>query len=201
MMENQKITIGYESNVPINLDDVLYLVEIADNGHKTFFRNCRVCGGTRSLTVNGVTFACPCCNHEEQAITVHKFIVRRYRVHKIEVEKGTDTWKPSNYKTVQFHIYKKTDRSHWCTTSRRLPYGDINPAEPLRCDTPVLRTMRLLLRRRRLLMPESAKNFLPTIRYTERITKCLILQGSKMIKNQIRRHYERVSWAEKGSLC
>lgn len=75
---NQSLTINYRSSVPLNMDDVVYIVETDDNGHKTFFQKCRVCGGERKLTINGVTFDCPCCRTEEKALTVHKFVVHRY---------------------------------------------------------------------------------------------------------------------------
>lgn len=89
------------------------------------------------MTINGVTFRCPCCEHEQKAITVYKYIVRRYRVHKVEVSKGTETWKPSDFQTVKFGIYKKSGRGYWSTTARELRNVDINPAEPLHYDDPV----------------------------------------------------------------
>lgn len=133
---NQTLTIHYQNDVPLNLDDVVYIVENASNGSATFYQKCRVCGGTHSLTVNDVTFACPCCRNEEAAITVHKYVVRRYRVFKVEVEKGIDTWKPSSYQTVRFYAHQKTDRGHWCTYTRQLSYDEINPAEPLHRSNP-----------------------------------------------------------------
>ncbi len=144
---NQTLTIHYQNDVPLNLDDVLYIVEIADTGNssKTFYQTCRVCGGKRELTINGVSFACPCCNAEQKAITVHKYIVRRYRVYKVEVAKSTETWKPANYTSVKFSIYKKSGRGYWSTTARELPYGGINPAEPLRHDNPVFTDYALAL--------------------------------------------------------
>ena len=136
---NQTLTIHYQADVPLKLDDVLYIVEIPEygRGSKTFTRTCRVCGGKQELTINGVTFRCPCCENEQKALTVHKYIVRRYRVYKVEVSKSTETWKPSDYITVKFSIYKKHGRGNYSTTVRALPYGGINPAEPLRHDDPV----------------------------------------------------------------
>ena len=136
---NQTLTIHYQADVPLKLDDVLYIVEITEygRGSKTFTRTCRVCGGKQELTINGVTFRCPCCENEQKALTVHKYIVRRYRVYKVEVSKSTETWKPSDYITVKFSIYKKHGRGNYSTTVRALPYGGINPAEPLRPDDPV----------------------------------------------------------------
>ena len=136
---NQTLTINYQADAPLKLDDVLYIVEIADSGQhsKTFYQTCRVCGGKRELTINGVTFRCPCCESEQKAITVYKYIVRRCRVHKVKVSKSTETWKPSEYQTVKFGIYKKSGRGYWSTTARELYREDINPAEPLRRDNPV----------------------------------------------------------------
>lgn len=135
---NQTLTINYQADVPLKLDDVLYIVETPDSGgSKTFTQTCRVCGGKRELTINGVTFRCPCCDHEQKVLVVHKYIVRRYRVYKVEVSKSTETWKPSNYINVKFEIYKKSGRRYCSTTARSLRYGDINPAEPLHHNAPV----------------------------------------------------------------
>lgn len=136
---NQTLTIHYQNDVPLKLDDVLYIVENSDAGNssKTFYQTCRVCGGKRELTINGITFRCPCCEREQEAITVHKYIVRRYRVYKVEVSKSTDTWKPADSQRVEFSLYKKCGRGYFSTTTRKLPYGEINPAEPLRRNDPV----------------------------------------------------------------
>ena len=135
----QTLTINYQADVPLKMDDVLYVVETTDDGRgsKTFYQTCRVCGGKRELTINGATFRCPCCEHEQKSITVHKYIVRRHRVHKVEVSKGTDTWKPSNFQTVKFGLYKKSGRGYFSTTTREIRNPDINPAEPLRYDDPI----------------------------------------------------------------
>ncbi len=127
---NQTLTFNYKNAIPFNLDDVVYLVEKVENGSRTFYQKCRVCGGTRELTINGVSFCCPCCHAEEKAITIYKYVVRRYRVHKVEIEKSTDTWKPSEYQTVTFYIYTKNDRGHWYSATRRMPSW-INPTDPL----------------------------------------------------------------------
>ncbi len=44
---NQTLTIHYQNDVPLNLDDVVYIVETASNGSATFYQKCRVCGGKR----------------------------------------------------------------------------------------------------------------------------------------------------------
>lgn len=136
---NQTLTINYQSDVPLKLDDVLYIVETPDNGRgsKTFTQTCRVCEGKRELTINGVTFRCPRCEYEQKALTVHKYIVRRYRVYKVEAAKSAETWKPSDYMDVRFGIYKKCGRGYGSTIAHTLQYGDINPAEPLRSERPV----------------------------------------------------------------
>ncbi|MCX4313857.1 MAG: hypothetical protein OSJ83_08415, partial [Clostridia bacterium] len=54
----QTATIRYAAPRPVNIGDVFYRVERGEAQH--FREPCRVCGDKRKLTVNGVTFNCPC---------------------------------------------------------------------------------------------------------------------------------------------
>ncbi len=108
---HQTATVHYTAPRPVNIGDVFYKIE--RDASKSFYEPCRVCGDKRKLTVNGVTFACPCCNTGKQAITVHSYAVRRYRVFCIKSETGTNDWKPSNYRDTEFSAYRKVGGGHY----------------------------------------------------------------------------------------
>lgn len=107
----QTATIRYDAPRPVNIGDVFYCVEAAEA--KNFYEPCRVCGDKRELTINGVTFACPCCNTGKQAIHIQNYAVRRYRIYDIEDKVDTLDWKPSDWHTVKFIAYRKVGGGHW----------------------------------------------------------------------------------------
>lgn len=101
----QTATVNYVAPRPINLGDVFYTVEKVKT--EDFREPCRVCGGKLELTVNGVTFRCPCCGNGKEVISIHIYAVRRYRIYRIEDEIGTLDWKLSDRHTVEFSAYRK----------------------------------------------------------------------------------------------
>lgn len=109
--QQQTATIHYTAPRPVNIGNVFYTVENAET--KDFYEPCRVCGDKRELTLNGVTFKCPCCNTGKQAIHIHNYAVRRFRVHHIEDAVGTLDWKPSDWHTVKFYAYRKIGGGHY----------------------------------------------------------------------------------------
>ncbi len=58
--KQQTATVAYNAPRPVNIGDVFYM--IAQGETKQFYEPCKVCNDTHSVTVNGVTFGCPCCN-------------------------------------------------------------------------------------------------------------------------------------------
>ena len=109
--QHQTAVINYTAPRPVNIGNVFYTVEEAEG--KNFYEPCRVCGDKRELTVNGVTFKCPCCDTGKQAIHIHNYAVRRYRVYDIEDKVDTLEWKPSDWHTVKFIAYRKIGGGHY----------------------------------------------------------------------------------------
>ncbi len=107
----QTATINYVAPRPVNIGNVFYTVECAET--KDFYEPCRVCGDKRELTVNGVTFKCPCCDMGKQAIHIRNYAVRRYRIYNIEDTVDTLDWKPSDWHTVKFIAYRKIGGGHY----------------------------------------------------------------------------------------
>ena len=102
--QKQTATITYDAPRAVNIGDVFYRVERGNSVH--FREPCRVCGDKRELTVNGVTFKCPCCNSENTAISVAPYFVRRYRVNEIKENALDRDWKLGD-RYVYFHFYRK----------------------------------------------------------------------------------------------
>lgn len=103
--QTQSAVFNYTAPRAVRIGDVFYRIE---SGESVYFREpCKVCDGTGQLTVRGVTFKCPCCDTQKEVISIHKYVVRRYRVYKITQEAGTSEWKPCDYKDVTFSLYRK----------------------------------------------------------------------------------------------
>ena len=103
--QTQSAVFNYTAPRAVRMGDVFYRVE---SGESVYFREpCKVCDGTRQLTVKGVTFKCPCCDAQKEVISIHKYVVRRYRVYKIAQEAGTSEWKPCDFKDITFSLYRK----------------------------------------------------------------------------------------------
>lgn len=105
----QTATITYTAPRPVNIGDVFYRVERGEAQH--FHTPCRVCGDKRNLTINGVTFRCPCCDMEKTAISVAPYVVRRYRVNVIKEEALDHEWKMGE-SYVHFRFYRKVGRGY-----------------------------------------------------------------------------------------
>lgn len=113
--QQQTATITYSAPRAVNIGDVFYCVERGDSVH--FRGPCRVCGDKRELTVNGVTFKCPCCDTEKTTISVAPYFVRRYRVNEIRERALNDYWKLGD-RYVHFRFYRKVGGGrvygYWC---------------------------------------------------------------------------------------
>lgn len=102
-------TITYTAPRAVNIGDVFYRVE---RGTPQYFHEpCRVCGDKRELTINGVTFKCPCCNMEKTTINIAPYIVRRYRVNVIKEEALDHEWKTGD-RYVHFELYRKVGHGY-----------------------------------------------------------------------------------------
>lgn len=103
--QTQSAVFNYTAPRAVRMGDVFYRVE---SGESVYFREpCKVCDGTGQLTVKGVTFKCPCCDAQKEVISIHKYVVRRYRVYKIAQEARTSEWKPCDFKDITFSLYRK----------------------------------------------------------------------------------------------
>lgn len=122
--QQQAATINYAAPRSINIGDVFYTVERVET--EDFCEPCRVCGGKRELTVNGVTFRCPCCGNGKEVISIHIYAVRRYRIYRIGDEIGTLDWQPSERHIVKFSAYRKVGVGHTLWSDRG---GDISFAD------------------------------------------------------------------------
>lgn len=106
--QQQTATIHYAAPRAVNIGNVFYRVERGESVH--FREPCRVCGDKRKLTVNGVTFCCPCCNTEKTTISVARYFVRRYRVS----EKALDDYWKLGDRYVHFRFYRKVGGGYGC---------------------------------------------------------------------------------------
>lgn len=108
----QTLSVTYSAPRTVNIGDVFYVIKPTD--FQTFREPCVVCNGTKELTVNGVTFKCPCCNNQKEVLCIGKYVVRRYRVYGVVEEMPTDDWTPSKTRKVRFLLYRKSGRGHSC---------------------------------------------------------------------------------------
>lgn len=90
----------------INIGDIFYKVVPAES--ECFRSPCRVCGGENVLTVNGVTFKCPCCSSEETTLRISHYVVKKYKVCGIGERINTDYWDISNaYREIRVELFHK----------------------------------------------------------------------------------------------
>jgi len=109
-VKEQVMQICYKAKRPINIGDVFYKIE---KGRFFDFREpCKVCNGTHKLTVNGVTFDCPCCGKTNEAISITSYNVHHYRVFSINEETNNDCWKLSDSRYIKFGFYRKIGRGY-----------------------------------------------------------------------------------------
>lgn len=107
---NQTAVINYTAQRAVNIGDVFYRIERAET--LRFYEPCKVCGDKRELTINGVTFKCPCCNYGKQSTSIDRYVARRYRVYAIGDEVLNYDWKASTHHTVRFKLYRKCGHGH-----------------------------------------------------------------------------------------
>lgn len=95
------------------MNDSIYVIERTDS--KSFYKKCRVCNGERYLTVNGIRFGCPCCEHEEETLFINHYEVQRYRVNVIKAESH-------NAKNLEVKFYMHS----MIQTQKRLDLENLN---------------------------------------------------------------------------
>lgn len=106
----QEATVRYHAPRAVNIGDIFYKIKAVD--FQYFHEPCLVCGDKKELTVNGVTFKCPCCGSAQETIRIHGHVVQRFRVFKISDKVDNSEWKPDNHHTVEFGIYRKTGHGY-----------------------------------------------------------------------------------------
>lgn len=105
----QQITVEYDSPVKVVTGMILWAIEPAER--KILRTECPVCDGTRSLTVNGHTFACPQCMLLARNTVFTHYVVRKYRVCGIDVFTPNDYWKDADLPPkVVFTLFRKYGR-------------------------------------------------------------------------------------------
>lgn len=107
-----------DGEMNINIGDVFYIIERTDG--KSYYSNCRVCNGEKTLTVNGFTFRCPACDKEEKTLTVFGYKVFRYRVYSIEIKMPDDDWKISERRTKTYGLYHKHGKGYFRNNHKRI---------------------------------------------------------------------------------
>lgn len=100
-------------NNKFEIGQVFYAIDPVD--FRTFYSECRVCGGEQRLTVNGVTFRCPVCETEATALRVHGWQVRAYKIYKVTEEVEHKFWDISNAEhEVEYELFHKIPRNEAC---------------------------------------------------------------------------------------
>ena len=112
----QTAIIEYNAICAFDMDEVFYRIERAES--KYFYDPCKVCNGEGNLTINGVTFDCPCCNKQKLSATINRYAVRRYRVYGISEEKSAFEWKPEKTSRVCIELYRKIGHGHGYSSDR-----------------------------------------------------------------------------------
>lgn len=105
-------------SVTPQIGDVFYRIE--RNNYFNFRGPCRVCEGTRKLTVNEITFDCPMCDKEIINFTVYGYKVSKYKVYSIEEQAVSyENWKLPTYAdgtiktSKKYSIFKKTGPANY----------------------------------------------------------------------------------------
>lgn len=106
----QNVTISFQAPRALNIGDVLYRIEPEDP--QSFREPCLVCNDKKELTVNGVTFKCPCCGKTKETIVIRRYLVRKYRVYKIEQSADNSDWKLSEKRKTVLGIYRKVGKGY-----------------------------------------------------------------------------------------
>lgn len=114
----QQTIIEYNLPRKINLGDVIYTIEETDK--KYYYEPCKVCEGKGKLTVNGITFSCPCCRDYRSPFSIARYKVTRWRVYEIAQMVSTGYWKASDNKTLIIKVYTTTSRGYGNTKDKRL---------------------------------------------------------------------------------
>ena len=120
-MENQtkqQTILEYDLPIKINLGDVFYSIE--QIGQQYFYEPCKVCEGKGKLTVNGVTFRCPCCNEYRSPFSIYQYKVTRWRVYEITQETGNGYWKADTRRNLIVKLYTTTGRGYGNANCRKL---------------------------------------------------------------------------------
>lgn len=118
----QEAVIQYHAPRRVNIGDVFYKIKAVD--FQTFREPCLVCEDKKELTINGVTFRCPCCGRAEEVLRIQGYVVQRYRVFKITDEVGNSEWKADDHHRVKFSIYRKVGHGYQWAEHSESYFGD-----------------------------------------------------------------------------
>lgn len=102
--------IDYDLPIKIDLGDVFYSIE--EVGKQHYYEPCKVCEGKSKLTVNDVTFDCPCCKEYRSPFSICRFKVTRWRVYEIAQEISAGYWKKGDTKNLIIKLYTTTNRGY-----------------------------------------------------------------------------------------
>lgn len=114
----QQTIIEYNLPIKINLGDVFYTIEKLNSKH--YYEPCQVCGDTRKVTVNGITFDCPCCDKNRVSLSISRYKVTRWRVYSIaQLVSDNGYWKAGSNKREEFLLYTTCERGWGHTTTKK----------------------------------------------------------------------------------
>lgn len=115
--------IDYDLPIKINLGDVFYTIEKLNS--KYYYEPCKVCGGAKKLTINGITFDCPCCDKNSVALSISRYKVTRWRVYSIaQYVSDNGYWKAGSNKHEEFLLYTTYERGYGNTKLKKLSTYD-----------------------------------------------------------------------------
>lgn len=107
----QTTMIKYKLPFAINLGDVFYSIEKI--GTRYYYEPCQVCGDTKKLTINNITFDCPCCDKNRVSIAIGRYKVCRWRVYSItQFVSDNGYWKMGTNKNEEFLLYTTYERGY-----------------------------------------------------------------------------------------
>lgn len=110
---NQKINeLILKHYIPIKIDlgDVFYTIEETDK--KFYYEPCKVCEGKGKLTVNNITFDCPCCDKYRSPFSVARYKVTKWRVFMVSQSLSNGYWKKGSLNELQIYLYTMYDRGY-----------------------------------------------------------------------------------------
>ena len=110
MTQTNQTIIKYNISRQINLGDVFYTIE--DTDKKFYYEPCKVCEGKGQLTINDITFTCPCCREYRSPFSIARYKVTRWRVYEISQSLSNGYWQKGSVEPINVHLYTTTSRGY-----------------------------------------------------------------------------------------